>query len=98
MAVRSPFGSRWPNHRGKYRGSGSMCPANLAARHPATNIFFDYATGGCPVKTGQPWTIDQITAAIDRGPHLPALTPEAIEHAGKEVEDKVQQGHAEWWI
>ena len=33
-----------------------MCPTNLALHHPAASILLEYATQGCPVNTGQPWT------------------------------------------
>ena len=48
----------------------------------------------CPAQTGRPWTVDEITAAIDRGPHESALTPEAITHFSTEVAEKVASGQA----
>jgi hypothetical protein len=57
---------------------GEMCPKGLALHHPAAAKLLQYATGGCPVNSGQPWTTEMIEAAIARGPHVSALVPEAI--------------------
>ena len=82
-----------PPHR------NGMCPSGLAKHHPAFEMLLDYATGGCPVKTGRPWSKKEITAAVHRGPHESALSDEAIEHFRVEAEQKVAQGQAriiEW--
>ena len=60
--------------RGDYRGQ--MCPTGLALDHPAANVLLDYAKVGCPVNSGQPWTLEMMEAAIDKGPHSSALDPE----------------------
>jgi hypothetical protein len=69
-----------------------MCPTNLALDHPAAEELLKYATGGCPTNTGQPWTKEMITAAVERGPHVSALEPAAIQQLKAEIEDKVQVG------
>ncbi len=38
--------------------------------------------------------MEEIQAAIDRGPHQSALDPAAIEHFAEEVHDKVEKGQA----
>lgn len=40
----------------------------------------DYASGGCPTKTGKNWTREMIEEAIERGPHVSATSTEAIEY------------------
>ena len=53
----------------------NMCPRGSALHHPAASTLLDFATHGCPVNTGKPWTIHQMQTAIDRGPHASALDP-----------------------
>lgn len=71
-----------------------MCPSGLAMHHPAATTLLQYATGGCPTNTGDPWTKEQMQAAIDRGPHISALVPEAAHQLDMEVQDKVKKGQA----
>ena len=94
----------WQTHEGNFqapmdkveRGSfkGQMCPAGLALEHPAADLLLQYSQLGCPVETGQDWTADMMTAAIERGPHRSALEPAAMEQLQTEVEAKVQCGQA----
>jgi hypothetical protein len=71
---------------------GSMCPANLALEHPAAEKLLEYATGGCPANTGKPWSKEQMWAAVERGPHVSALDPDAIAQLEGEIADKVKAG------
>jgi hypothetical protein len=71
-----------------------MCPSGLALHHPAASTLIAYATLGCPTQTGQPWTTDAMQAAIDRGPHVSTLDPEAAEQLRLEVAEKVKKGQA----
>ena len=73
---------------------GDMCPSNLALHHPAAAKLLQYATGGCPSNTGQPWTRQQIEEAIERGPHVSAMEPEPMEQLRTEVLEKVKIGQA----
>ncbi len=41
----------------------------------------------------QLWTVVQMQAAIDKGPHASAFLPEAIKQFHLEVEEKVKAGH-----
>ena len=77
-----------PQHR------NNMCPAGLALHHPAAAILTQYATLGCPTQTGKPWSIDEMEAAIQRGPHASSLVEGAAEQLWLEVEEKVQKGQA----
>ena len=76
------------NHR------NNMCPTGLALHHPAASLLTQYATLGCPTQTGKPWSKKEMEAAINRGPHVSALVPAAIEQLRLEVEDKVRRGQA----
>ena len=67
-----------------------MCPQNVALHHPAAVSLLKYATGGgCPVESGKLWTKQQMTAAVERGPHMSALDPAAIEAHLVDVKEKV---------
>jgi hypothetical protein len=76
-----------------------MCPTGLALRHPVAPMLLQYATKGCPVQTGKLWTQAEMQAAIDRGPHKSALTPEPIDQLHEEVTEKVRcmQAHLVDW-
>ena len=41
--------------------------------------------------TGPQWTVDQIRAALQRGPHLSAMKPEAMAAFREEVASKLEQ-------
>ena len=61
--------------------------------------MLDWATFGCPTKTGKPWSRTEIDKAIARGPHRSALTPDAIAHFAEEARKKVRTNQArivEW--
>ena len=78
----------WSTHEGKFKLSAelpppgkhrnNMCPLGLAVHHPAYETLKRYATEGCPLKTGQDWTKEDINAAVMRGPHESALSEEVI--------------------
>jgi len=69
-----------------------MRPKGLALEHPAADILLRYAMGGCPVNAGRPWTRQEMAAAIERGPHVSAMVPDAMDQLNSEVEDKVKKG------
>jgi hypothetical protein len=46
------------------------------------------------MKTGQPWTKEEIWEADARGPHQSALSQEAIEHFAIKAEEKVRTKQA----
>ena len=47
-----------------------MQPQGLTSSHPAFQTLQQYATEGCPAKTGRHWTREEMQAAIDRGNHI----------------------------
>ncbi len=71
-----------------------MCPRGLALHHPAAPTLLKYLQEGCPVKTGKPWSKQQLLAAIVRGPHISALIPEVSAQLDREVHDKCANGQA----
>jgi len=89
----------WTTHRGAFEQPpqlsmpptyrNKMCPSGLALNHPAAATLLEYATKGCPALTGQPWTREQMQAAIDRGPHVSALVPDAMKQLDAEIEEKI---------
>ena len=94
----------WTTHKGKFTlpperpppqtYRNQMCPRGLALEHPASDILLQYATSGCPTNTGRPWTVEQMQAAIERGPHVSALVPAAMAQLDDEVAEKVLNGQA----
>ena len=97
-----PTSSYWTSHAGEFamptprhrptEWKGGMCPDNLALYHPAAEKLLQYATEGCPCNTGKPWTTEEVTAAIERGPHISALEPDAIDQLAEEIKVKVAEG------
>ena len=91
--------SYWTKHKGTFNIPtpkqapqsyiGQMRPSGLALDHPAAQYLLQYSMKGCPVKTGKPWSLEEISAAIERGPHASALEPEAMKALHEEVEAKV---------
>ena len=55
----------------------------LALHHPVADLLLDYASGGYPVNTGQPWSREEMQAAFDKGPRVSALEPAAMEQLAK---------------
>ena len=43
--------------------------------HPAAPLLKEYASQGCPVDVGRDWTLEELEAAMKKGPHASALEP-----------------------
>lgn len=71
-----------------------MCPAGLATSHPAGPLLNEWATFGCPTMMGKPCSVQQMEAAIKRGPHQSTLTGAAIQHFATKISEKVVADHA----
>jgi hypothetical protein len=71
-----------------------MCSMGLALTHPATPTLQEYATYGCPAKTGKPWTKAEIWEAVEQGPHVSALSVEVLKHFKEEARKIVAMGQA----
>ena len=52
----------------------------------------EYAAKGCPVSVGQDWTLEELEAAAERGPHRSALERHAIAQIQVEAQEKGAQG------
>ena len=57
-----------------------MCPNGQALQHPAAGLLKEWATFGCPTRTGKPWLKEEMWEAVTRGPHSSARSPKAIAH------------------
>ena len=57
-----------------------MAIQGLVQKHEAADLLADWEKFGCPTQTGRDWSLEEIQAAIDRGPHKSALKPDAIAH------------------
>ena len=72
---------------------GLMRPRHGALDHPAAQDLLQYATDGCPVDCGKNWTMEEIEAAIAKGPSTTARSPEAAAACRAEAFQKVKEGH-----
>ena len=70
---------------------GTMRPQNGALYHAAANDLLQYATNGCPVDCGRDWTIEEMQAAIEKGPHKSALDLVAITALRAETLERVAE-------
>ena len=92
----------WATHQGDFRiptpkmgaskYKGGMCPSGLALHHEAAELLLDYVMKGCPVRSGQQWTMAMMQEAIEKGPHASAMDPAAMEQLALEVEQKEKRG------
>ncbi len=99
-----PITTQWTKYKGEFdlppprpslvEHRREMCPSGLALHHPAADLLEEWATYGCPTKTGKAWTKSQMQEAVDQGPHRLALSDKAIAHFQAEVTKKVQIGQA----
>ena len=72
---------------------GLMWPRGLAISHPAAKMLEEFSTMGCPVDTGKNWSINELVAAIKRGPHISAREPEAAKYLHMETQEKIKGGY-----
>ena len=77
---------------------GLVFPRWRAQNHPAAPLLRDYAKRGCPVSVGRDWTLEELEAAVTRGPHSSALVPDAIAQIQLEAREKVAQGFAKIFL
>ena len=73
---------------------GLMCPRMRALDHPAAPLPKEYASQGCLVDVGRNWTLEELEAAVEKGPRSSALEPDAVEQIQIEAREKVKQGFA----
>ena len=71
-----------------------MAPEPWMRFHPFIETLEKWSTG-VPVDCGHPWTDAAIRAAVTRGPHTSALTPEARQLIMDEMDYQVAAGFSE---
>jgi len=71
-----------------------MQPNPAIQSHPAYPTLLQYATDGCPIQCGEPWTCKHLEEAIQRCLHISATLPEAAAFLHEEAHEKVKLGHA----
>ena len=69
-----------------------MFPSNDTLKHPAAADLLRYARTGCPVDCGRDWTPTELQAAVDRGAHPSAQTPDAAAACRREALERVADG------
>ena len=72
----------------------TMFPRTFALAHPSAPMLKTWATEGCPVDTGTNWTREEMLTALKRGPHISALSPDAVQALRDETHDKITNGYA----
>jgi hypothetical protein len=82
------------DHLGQWRGV--MCPKGLALHHPAAEKLLQYVMKGCPSRTGKPWTKEEMQEAINCGPQILTLVPEAMAQLADEIKEKERIGQC--WV
>ncbi len=104
-AIQLP-GSQWTEHTGQVTYDSTplprtrpphrnfMCPTGRALNHPAATLLREWSTLGCPTRTGRHWTKGEIWAAVERGPHRSATSPEALKHFEEEIKEKLHKNQA----
>jgi hypothetical protein len=81
-----------PRTRESYRNS--MCPTGRALNHPAADTLREWATLGCPTRTGCNWSKSKMWEAVEREPHRSATSPEALTHFNEEIKEKLRTHQA----
>jgi hypothetical protein len=71
-----------------------MQPQDVAREHEFGPTLEEYAAKGVPVDCGNNWTHGQIWAAIEKGPHQSAQTPEAVQLFKEDIDYQVKAGFA----
>ena len=72
----------------------TMYPRSFALSHSTAPMLDQWGRHGCPADCGKAWDKEHIVAAIKRGPHQGATSPQAIAFLQAEVADKVKSGYA----
>ncbi len=53
-----------PKHEHPIDYRNKMCPAGIAMLHPAGELLAKWSRLGCPTKTGQPWSKEEMWEAM----------------------------------
>jgi hypothetical protein len=76
------------------QGKKLMAPTACVNFHPFAKMLKEWETG-VPVDCGKNWTWETIEAAVEKGTHKSATTPESIELIAEDVAYQVKSGYAE---
>jgi hypothetical protein len=76
------------------QGKKLMAPTACVNFHPFAKMLKEWETG-VPVDCGKNWTWETIEAAVEKGMHKSATTPESIELIAEDVAYQVKSGYAE---
>jgi hypothetical protein len=76
------------------QGKRLMAPSACVDFHPFVETLREWELG-VPVDCGTPWDWTTIEAAVEKGAHKSALTPESIELIAEDVEYQVKAGYAQ---
>ena len=71
-----------------------VTPRNEALLHAAAKLIDAYSKNGCPADCGPDWTQEHVEAALLKGPHSSADSPDALKALHDETDDKVENGYA----
>ncbi len=74
--------------------NGLVFPRSRAEHHPAASSLKEYAATGCSVSLGWDRTLEELEAAVARGPHVSALEDDTIDQIQIEAREKVKQSFA----
>ena len=69
-----------------------MQPRGRTLLHDAGPLLLQYATTGCPADCGEAWSVEDMEAAVSKGPHMSALQPLAAAQFCAEALEKEQLG------
>ena len=73
---------------------GLVCPWVRVLDHPTAPLLKECASQGCLVDVGRNWTLEDLEAIVEKGPHSSALELHAIEQMQIEAREKAKQGFA----
>lgn len=76
--------------QGKSPYIGLMRPRGIAWHHPAAALLHSYATEGCPVDCGRPWSKEELIQAVHKGPHPSAKTKRATLACRREALERIK--------
>ena len=77
---------------------GLVFPRWRAEAHPAAPLLRQYASRGCPVDVGRDWTLEELEAAVARGPHQSSREDDAIAQIQVEARQKERDGFAKIYL
>jgi hypothetical protein len=76
------------------QGKRLLSPSACVDFHPFVETLRKWETG-VPVDCGKPWSWETIEAAVEKGAHKSARTPESIELIAEDVAYQVKAGYAQ---